>query len=123
MSQSRAPSDSPMNILLDVINHEKSSVKAANAHTQECMKLVQQSINTILDEIMVNTYDFIQIKPDIPIWRDTDELFDLEVINKESHQQVIQKLNEKLFYMHLVQGEKWKYKLKGYKEQLTLTQH
>jgi hypothetical protein len=57
----------------------------------------QQIVNTILDDILANTYAFLQLKPYLPSWRQHDELFDLGVIDRESHQQVINKLKEKWF--------------------------
>lgn len=45
-------------------------------------------ISTILDDIMVNTYAFLQLKPDLPNQRNKDELFDLGVTDKEIHPKV-----------------------------------
>jgi hypothetical protein len=55
-----------------------------NAYSEECMKLVHQIINIVLDDIMVNRYSCIQLKPDLPGWRDKYEIFYLGII-KESH--------------------------------------
>jgi len=56
------------------------------------MTNVEKFINTIVDDIMKNTYAFLQLKLDLPGWRNQDDLFDLGVINREIHKQVINKL-------------------------------
>ena len=43
----------------------------------------------------------MQLKLDLPSWRQQDDLFYLGTINKESHQQVINKLKERLFSLYL----------------------
>jgi hypothetical protein len=82
------------------------------------MKIVHKVINSILDYIMTNTYTFIQLKSDLREWRNKDELFDLDIIDKESHRQVIEKLKQAWFSMYLTQEEKWREKGKEYKDQL-----
>ena len=43
----------------------------------------------------------MQLKPDMPNWRKQDELFYLGIINKEIHQQVINKLKKRGFSLYL----------------------
>ena len=38
-----------------------------------------------LDDIMLNTCAFLQLKLDLPNWRNMDEMFDLGIIAKRSH--------------------------------------
>jgi hypothetical protein len=40
-------------------------------------------VNVILDDILTNTFSFVQLKPDLSNWRNKDELFDLGIINWE----------------------------------------
>jgi hypothetical protein len=79
-------------------------------------------INTFLDDIITNTYDFIHLKPYFPQWRNKDEIFDLGIINRETHRQVIEKLKQRWFSMYLTQEQKWGEKIRKYKDQLEHTQ-
>jgi hypothetical protein len=74
-----------MDFPFDAINYEETSVDRSNSYPDGCMKIVHQIINSIMNDIMANTYDFIHLKLDLSGWRDKDELFDLRIINKESH--------------------------------------
>jgi len=65
---------------------------------------------------MVNTYAFLQLKPDFPNWRNKDELFDLGVVDKENNRQCIEKLKENWFKMYADQETKWKNEIQDYKE-------
>jgi hypothetical protein len=85
------------------------------------VKEAQMIINTFLDDIVTNTYAFIQLKQYLPQWRNKDELFDLGIINIETHRQVIKKLKQRWFSMYLIQEHKLGEKIKRYKEQLEYT--
>jgi len=39
-------------------------------------------MSAILDDVIINTYDFLQLRPNLSNWRDKDELFDLGIIDK-----------------------------------------
>jgi hypothetical protein len=47
-----------------------------------------------------------------------DELFDIGVIDHESHQQVINKLKEKWFSLYVTQENRWKRKIRMYRDKL-----
>jgi hypothetical protein len=49
------------------------------------LSYVDQFINAILDDIILNTYSFLQLKPNLPNWRNMDEIFELGTIYKRSH--------------------------------------
>jgi hypothetical protein len=75
---------------------------------------VQQIVNIILDDILANTYAFLQLKPDLPGWRKQDELFDMGVIDHEIHQHAINKLKERWFSLYITQENRWKRKINMY---------
>jgi hypothetical protein len=50
----------------------------AKIHAEEA----QNICNTFLDDVITNTYAFMQLKHDLPWWRNKDELFDLGIVNK-----------------------------------------
>jgi hypothetical protein len=101
----------------DIQDEEVSEERAegcAKVHVEEA----QMIFNTFLDDVITNTHAFIQLKPDLPQWRNKDELFDLGIINKESHRQAIENIKTRWFSMYLQQEQKWAEKIKGYKQQL-----
>jgi hypothetical protein len=71
---------------------------------------------------MVNTYAFLKLKLDLPNWRNKDERFDLGIISMEIHIQCIEKLKKKWFKMYIDQEDKWKRKIRDYREQLSHNQ-
>ena len=58
-------------------------------------------VNAILDYVIINTYFVMQLKPDMPNLRKQDDIFYLGIINKEIHQQVINKLKKRGFSLYL----------------------
>jgi len=74
-----------MGVLLDVIDYEEASMPRENVYLEECVKDIHKVINSILNDIVNNTYAFIQLKPDITEWRNKDKLFNLGIIDRESH--------------------------------------
>lgn len=111
-----------MEILLVDINQEQ----VLDPRVDNCAKVhaneAQQLVNTFLDDIITNTYAFIHLKPYLPQWRNKYELFDLGIINQETHHQVIQKLKQRQLSMYLLQEQKWEAKIKKYKGQLVQIQ-
>lgn len=84
-----------MGTLLDVINHEEVSKPRVNAYLEECMKDVCKVVNHILNDIVTNTYAFIQLKSNFSKWR--NKLFDLDIINREMHRKLLSSENENGF--------------------------
>jgi hypothetical protein len=107
--------------LMDDIEEEEVSEQRVDNCVEVHVKEAQMIINTFLDDIITNTYAFIQLKPDLPQWRNKDELFDLGIINRETHRQVIEKLKQRWFSMYLTQEQKWEAKIRNYKSQLEHT--
>jgi len=85
---------------------------------EEDMENVKKFINTILDDILTNTYSFLQLRTDLRGWRNQDELFDIGFINREIHKQIIKKLKKKWFSLYLTQDNRWKRKMGMYKNRL-----
>jgi hypothetical protein len=76
-----------MESLLDDIDQEEVSKPRVDNCVEVHVKEAQQLINAFLDDIITNTYAFIQLKPDLPQWRNKDKLFDIGIINRETHHQ------------------------------------
>jgi hypothetical protein len=93
-------------------------LKISTPKIDNIVNFVYRFVNIIMDDILTNTFSFVQLKPNLPKLRDKDELFYLGVINRESHQQAIQRLSEKWFQMYLTQENMWKERIKQYKEEL-----
>jgi hypothetical protein len=78
----KLPQSNAGNVMGDIQDEEVSEERAegcAKVHVEEA----QMIFNTFLDDVITNTLAFIQLKPDLPQWRNKDELFDLGIINKE----------------------------------------
>jgi hypothetical protein len=109
------PSDAG-NLMEDIQGEEVSEERV-----ESCAKIhaeAQKIFNTFLDDVITNTYAFMQLKPNLPRWRNKDELFDLGIINKESHRQAIENLKARWFSMYLQQEQRWTERIKQYKQQL-----
>jgi len=76
----------PIDTLLYEIETKETSRKSMETQTKGNMENVEQVINTILDDITVNTYASMKLNPNFPNKRQQDEIFDLGIINRESHQ-------------------------------------
>jgi hypothetical protein len=87
---------------------EERVESCAKIHAKEAQKI----FNTFLDDVITNTYAFILLKPDLPQWRNKDELFALGIINKESHRQAIEKPKARWFSMYLQQEQRWTERIK-----------
>ena len=80
---------------------------------------MEQFINDILDDVSFNTYDFMNLKCDLPQWNNKDELIYFEIIYWESHQWVINRLKERCFLVYLQHERRWENKIQTYKDKLT----
>jgi hypothetical protein len=73
--------NNPMNTLLEAIEIDTLPKQSTATQIEDIMWEVEDIVN----DIFINTHAFIQLKPYFPRWRHQVELFDLGIINKESH--------------------------------------
>jgi len=57
-----------MGVLLESIDNESALDKTLGMKTKEYITYAHQFINDKLDDILVNTYAFIHLKPNLPNW-------------------------------------------------------
>lgn len=84
-----------MNIHEEMLFERDATTKDPNLNdnstpkTENIIIFVDKFMNTISDNLMINTYTFLWLKLDIPNWHNKDEIFDLGVIDKESYKHSI----------------------------------